>query len=328
MGLQELRFFSIYLSKINPRNPEGTRLVRLPLTEFGRIMELKRIDLRTIEPAADGLLQKIVHLREETGGFTAFQLFSRCKVTKDENNDWFIEINAHDEALPLMFEFKDHYFSYQLWNALRLKSSNQLRMYEILKQFEYIKEKTFSITDLKALLGIELYEYPRWDRFRIRVLDSCQQALEEYTDIKFTYEPIKKRNKVVSVKFIINKNSNYIDPLTLDKFIDAQDLPIITTGSISSIAAEQNTNVQKKSASEKKSELDTAKQSPFWYYALQIAEKKKGIKKTPPLYATGIVKQWRNAGYKTVQDLLDSGEITQEDVERKIRIDSFENNSM
>ena len=47
----------------------------------------------------------------------------------------FYEIDAHDRALPLMFDFKNKYFKYELWNALRLKSPNQVRMYEILKQW-------------------------------------------------------------------------------------------------------------------------------------------------------------------------------------------------
>ena len=38
MTLQELRFFSIYLSKINPRDV-STRVVRFPLSDFQKIME-------------------------------------------------------------------------------------------------------------------------------------------------------------------------------------------------------------------------------------------------------------------------------------------------
>lgn len=87
-----------------------------------------------------------------------------------------MEINASDDALPLMFEFKNRYFTYELWNALRLKSPNQVRMYEILKQYEKIGTRTLTIKELRNLLGIAPNEYQRWERFRVRVLDSCQQA--------------------------------------------------------------------------------------------------------------------------------------------------------
>jgi len=225
MTLQELRFFSIYLSKINARDIK-TRLVRFALTDFQRIMELPRIQANDIKPVVNKLLGRVVNIPTERGGFIAFQLFKECKVDKDNDGVWFVEIDAHDKALPLMFEFKNRYFTYQLWNALRLKSANQLRMYEILKQYEYLGERTISLSELRSFLGIEPTEYPRWERFRTRVLDGCQKALEETTDIKFTYEPIRKGRKgIVEVKFIIKKNNDYIDQLTLDEFIDMQPEP-------------------------------------------------------------------------------------------------------
>ena len=39
MTLQELRFFSIYLSKINPQDID-TRVARFPLDDFQKIMNL------------------------------------------------------------------------------------------------------------------------------------------------------------------------------------------------------------------------------------------------------------------------------------------------
>ncbi|MCL2411611.1 MAG: replication initiation protein [Treponema sp.] len=227
MTLQELRFFSIYLSLINARNPE-TRLVRFDLLEFQRIMELSRVQAKDIKDTIDSLLCKIVHVPTQRGGFSAFQLFKRCKVDQDDDGIWFVEIDAHDDALPLMFEFKNKYFTYQLWNALRLKSANQVRMYELLKQYEKIGERKLPLEDLRLMLGIEPHEYPKWDRFRHRVLEACQEALAEYTDIKFTYEPIRKGigkgtgRKITHVKFIIEKNENHTDKLSLENFINLQ----------------------------------------------------------------------------------------------------------
>jgi len=134
-----------------------------------------------------------------------------------------VEIDAHDKALPLMFEFQARFFSYQLWNALRLRSSNQLRMYEILKQYEKIGSRVLGIDELKELLGIGKNEYALFNNFKKWVLDVCQQALKETTDIKFTYEPYGKKGKggkVLYLKFTIEKNTDYVDQLTLFEFID------------------------------------------------------------------------------------------------------------
>lgn len=222
MTIQELRFFCIYLSRINSRDID-TRVVRFPLDDFRKIMDLNRLKIEYLKNVTNNLLSKIINIPlEKKGNYVAFQIFKKCTVIQDENNEWYVEIDAHDDALPLMFEFKEKYFSYHLWNVLTLKSTNQLRMYEILKQYERPGERVLAVNELKELLGISKDEYARWDNFKRDVLEVCKKALAENTDIKFEYEPTGRRgkgNKILNLKFKIYKNENHSDPLTLEKFI-------------------------------------------------------------------------------------------------------------
>ena len=224
MTLQELRFFSIYLAKINARDISN-RVVRFKLEEFKKIMDIQKVTIQHFKDLVDRLLQKIVHVPNEDGskGYTAFQLFKRCKVYEDENdfNQWYIEIDAHDDALPLMFEFKEKYFKYALWNVLRLTSRNQIRMYELLKQYEHIGIREINLDKLRNWLGIEQNEYSRFERFKVRILDACQKALLENTDIKYDYELMKTGRRVTGVRFIIKKNEDYKDPLKLEEYISS-----------------------------------------------------------------------------------------------------------
>lgn len=229
MTVQELRFFSIYLSKINPWD-KSTRAVRFPIEEFQRIMGFGRLNLSQLKESTNSLLGKVVRVPDERGGFLAFTLFKRCRVSRDDNGEWFVEIDASDDALPLMFDFKNRYFKYELWNALRLKSPNQVRMYEILKQYENLGKRELTVTELRELLGIGKNEYTDrtgWSNFKKKVLDSCQLALKETTDICYTYErgKVGKGGKWLSVVFYIKRNEDYIDQLTLDEFIAQQPDP-------------------------------------------------------------------------------------------------------
>ena len=214
--LQELRFFSIYLSKINPYD-KSTRTVTFKLTDFQKIMDFKRLNIEQLKAATDSLLTKLVHIPKESGGYTTFQLFKECTIDKDIGGEWYVSIDAHDKSLPLMFDFKDRYFKYELWNALRLKSANQIRMYEILKQYETIGKREIKVDDLRELLGIAPNEYPRWDRFKDRVIDSCQQALKQFTDICYTYERGKAGTggKWITIIFYISKNIEYDGQMTM-----------------------------------------------------------------------------------------------------------------
>jgi plasmid replication initiation protein len=233
MNLQELRFLSIYLAKINKDNAEGTRLVRFKLDEFQRIMEIGRLNIDSLKNVTNSLLCKVVNVPTERGGWHGFQLFKECKVDHDNEGIWYMEIDAHDRALPLMFEFKQKYFNYQLWNALRLTSANQVRMYELLKQYEKIGERVVPLNELRLMLGIDENEYLRWANFKVRVLDACQKALASNTDITFTYEPIRKGvgkgvgRKITHIKFTIRKNKGHIDQLSLEDYIDMQPEPEI-----------------------------------------------------------------------------------------------------
>lgn len=227
MALQELRFFSIYLAKINARDI-NTRQVRFKLSDFQKIMGFGKMNIAQIQESTNRLLTKVVNVPNENGGYTGFTLFKKCTLDKDKYGEWFIEIDANDVALPLLFDFKSHYFTYELWNALQLKSANQIRLYELLKQYEYIGKREIAVSELRELLGVAPNEYPRWDNFKRKVLDSCQKALAENTDICFTYEKGKssgRGGKWVSIIFHIRKNENYIDRLSLKDFIDLQPEP-------------------------------------------------------------------------------------------------------
>lgn len=228
MSLQELRFFSIYLSKINPWDA-STRVVRFPLDDFRRIMDIGTdMNINHFRLTIRHILQQIVEVPNENGvGYRAFQLFKRAVIAKNDDNEWYIEFDAHDEALPLMFEFKNKYFKYELWNALRLKSPNQVRMYEILKQYEKIGRRELTVTELRELLGIGKNEYSGrtgWSDFKRYVLDSCQQALKDTTDIFYTYErgKVGRGGKWLTIVFTIKKNTEYIDQLTLAEFVAQQ----------------------------------------------------------------------------------------------------------
>ncbi|MDE6835018.1 MAG: replication initiation protein [Ruminococcus sp.] len=226
MSLQELRFLSIYLAKINARDV-STRRVHFLLSDFQKIMGIGRMNIRYFKTAVNGLLCKVVHMPNDRGGLSSFQLFKEVELFKDDSDSWVVEIDAHDKALPLLFNLKKNYFTYELWNSLRLKSVNQLRMYELLKQHERSGRFEIKVSELREYLFIAPDQYPQMERFKKYVLTSCQNALAENTDICYTYECGKRGNhgKWLTIVFHISKNTSYKDPLALHDFIDNQLLP-------------------------------------------------------------------------------------------------------
>ena len=221
MTMQQLRFFAIYLSRINARD-ESTRRVRFPLADFQKIMGLGRLNIANLKAATDGLLCQIVHLPNKNGGYKSFQLFKECTVDKAPDGEWFVEIDAHDKALPMFFDFKEKYFTYDVGNVLRLGSSNQMRMYEILKQRQTLRQPVIiQLQELRELLGLDDDKYTRYQDFRVRILDKAQKELAEQTDIKFTYEPVKKGRKIAALAFNIQRNDLKFPQMCIEEYIAA-----------------------------------------------------------------------------------------------------------
>lgn len=220
MTMQQLRFFAIYLSRINARD-ESTRRVCFPLADFQKIMGLGKLNIRNLQAATDSLLCQIVHIPDENGGFRSFQLFKECRVFRD-NGAWFVEIDAHDRALPLFFDFKERYFIYDVGNILRLSSSNQMRMYEILKQRQKMKQPVIiELAELRELLGIDAAAYPEYKRFRAWVLETAKRELAAQTDITFTYEPVRTGHKITALAFDIQANTSNFPQMSIEEWIDA-----------------------------------------------------------------------------------------------------------
>lgn len=219
LKLQEIRFLSIYLAKINPCD-ETTRTIRFSLLDFQKIMEFGKLNIKQLKESTDNLLGKKVSIPLESGGYETIVLFVKCRVDKDSNGEWFVEISASNEAMPLMFDFKDRYFKYELWNVLGLTSKNQFRMYEILKQYENIGRREISVEQLKDWLGISPDEYKRFGDFKVYVLEACQRALKEKTDIYYEFKRGKtgRGGKWLTIIFTIHKNKDYKSPVNLEAF--------------------------------------------------------------------------------------------------------------
>lgn len=296
LTLTEIRFLAIYQAKINARNPE-TGTVIFSLAEFCNIMGVENLNVTHIKNVADDIICKPVHLPSTSGknGFTAIPLFNECEVYQDYmTGEWLVKIECHPKALPYMFEMKKNYFTYELWNALKLKSVNQLRIYEILKQYEKIGERTIVLDELKDMLGIDKNSQVKYQDFRRDVLEVCQKALEQYTDIKYTFEPIRRGRKIYALKFIITKNKDFKDDLRLKEFIKPEDLADINEDIPIQIEKPQEKLVEKE-----KSELSSTFDGSYLPEQLEsLLDIAKSVSDNPEAYLKSIYYQIKARGKK------------------------------
>lgn len=215
-SLVEYRLFCVYLAHL-PINSEDN-VVTFRLADYARITGLDRPRHADLEAQSHNLLKLTALIKTEDGGFVNRNLFCEFKLYR-ENEEWMVSLECNPKIAPMIREQKGRFLRYKLYNTIYLKSYNQQRLYELLKQYEKIGERLIELEDLRAFLSIADNEYPVWGDFAQKVLKVAQKALKEHTDICFDYEPIKKGRKVISVKFYIQKNEAFIDQLCIDDLI-------------------------------------------------------------------------------------------------------------
>lgn len=113
-------------------------------------------------------------------------------------------VRLDEDLVPYLFDLKEKFTQYQLYNILGMKSAFSVRLYELLKSYEIQKTKTFDLEELKCLLMVEdVKSYARFPDFRRYVLEKAQEEINELTDINIDFEPIHRGRKVVKVTFRI-----------------------------------------------------------------------------------------------------------------------------
>ena len=135
-------------------------------------------------------------------------IFASVETVVTNDGDSYILFEVPKKIKPILTATTERYKDFALENFIGISSFYSKRVYELLKQYERIGERTFTIDDLRNVLAIEESEYRLYGHFKKRIIDKAQEDLLRCTDISFTYEEIKKRGtkQVTSIRFIIRAN--------------------------------------------------------------------------------------------------------------------------
>ena len=112
-----------------------------------------------------------------------------------------IKIKLDSDMKPFLLELKERFTVYNLYYTLAMKSKYSIRLYEILKSYEFQKSCTFEIEEFKKILCAETYKL--FGHLKEKVLDISIREINDFGDIFATYELEKQGRKFHKIKFII-----------------------------------------------------------------------------------------------------------------------------
>ncbi len=117
----------------------------------------------------------------------------------------FIDVTFHPNMRPFLLQLKSKFLMYDIKNILRIPSVHSIRIYELLKQYEKIGHRMFTIEELKHILSIE-DQYKLYGHLKSRIILKAQEDLKKHTDIYFDFKEFKQGRSVHRIKFFIYTN--------------------------------------------------------------------------------------------------------------------------
>ena len=129
----------------------------------------------------------------------------------------YVDLCFDPKLKPYLLQLRDQFTSIALQYAIHLRSVYAIRIYELLKQYQRIRERTLAVADLRRMLSIDDQKYTLVKDFRRRVIDIARREINGKTDIRFDYEAIKTGRKITHIRFRIAANTPVPAPATADK---------------------------------------------------------------------------------------------------------------
>lgn len=207
LGLVEQKIILCVASNIQP-NDSDFKTYTFPVKEFHKLIGLKGSPKYTeLRKITKELMRKVFEVRVNNKvvqvAWLSYVSYNEQEGTIDVRFDPFLR--------PFLLELKKNFTSYRLENVVKLKSSYAIRLYELLKQYEKIRERMFTLDDLRNILGADDI-YPAYGNFKQRILVPAQNELKDKTDIQFDIAEYKTGRKVDRVKFIIRGRTSSEKP--------------------------------------------------------------------------------------------------------------------
>jgi len=168
-------------------------------------------------------------------GWAVFNWFSKIQYIRGQAK--FI-VRIDKDLKPYLLELKKRFVKYNLKYILPLTSNYSIRIYQLLKEYQKLEKRTFTVAELQELLQVPK-SLKIYNRFKEKVLKVAQEELKEHCDIyfeKIDYKlgtEIKQGRKVTEIVFKIKTNKELLEkeqPSLFDSQPSIQDQLVALKG--------------------------------------------------------------------------------------------------
>lgn len=205
LSLTEQKILLYLISKIKPEDKEFKRY-EFDIKQFCEICNIEYMQsLSQLKEVVKNLRDKSIwiHIDEETESLVSWINKAYLKTGTGK-----IGLQLDSDLIPYLLQLKSNFTQYELIAVLALRSKFSLRIYEILKSYEYIGSFSISIEDFRRMLMLES-QYAKVGDLKHYVIDKAIAEINEYTDLLIYYESYRDGRRIAGFKFSIQKKENW-----------------------------------------------------------------------------------------------------------------------
>lgn len=194
LTLQQQKILLYFISRIKPEDDEYTTY-ELTIKDFAKVcgyVEDSGFYYQTIKADIKKLADNSNWIEIEKGREVLFRWIDRAEI---DSNSGTITIAFHYTVSRYLFDLRERYTQYSLYNILCLSHKYSIRLYELLTSMRYKEHFEISIDELRKRLDAE--SYTRFNNFNQRILKPCIDEINDYTDLAVEYS-YKKSGKTIT----------------------------------------------------------------------------------------------------------------------------------
>ena len=198
LNLWQLRLWIIVLSKID-KDDQLLATYTVTHDDLRAFVGMKHKNfLPVVEKYEKDLIKAPLEIMRSNGDVIHTSFFSAATFKKGKPE---VDFSFHHELKPFLLNIQDNFTKYELQNIAKLQSSNSIRIYQLMKEYENLKKIRFEIDELKVMLGLE-GKYKKPNDFIRNVIDTAQSDLtENRCDVYFDYSTVKVGRKIAIIEF-------------------------------------------------------------------------------------------------------------------------------
>jgi plasmid replication initiation protein len=226
MNVTEYKLIYVAISQID-KFTDLAEPIKFEVKEFCALMDIKKSGAYSyIKSACDKLMERKVHFEKDDGKWEKVQWFSKIEYEKGIIKLW---VNVHLEEYLFYCKKNKAFTKYLLKIILRFNSFYAIRTYELLKQYQKIGIRKFSIEEFKFLLGINTSinatKYKQYKHLKARIILPLLEELNTHSDIIVDFREVKTSQQVTELVFEIISNAKFNAYINEDYITSYRKLP-------------------------------------------------------------------------------------------------------